>query len=371
MKITSVQTFLVRSPLTHHRSNSHTIFRFRDTLLVKIGTDEGVVGWGETAPLAGARSLIENEFRALLIGKNPLEHRHLWRQLWGNNFGNGCAVGAVDIALHDLRGKALNLSIAELYGGRLRDRVPAYATSLGYFEGIPPERSYPDEALAIVQSGFGALKLRIGGLPVRRDLAVVENVRQTVGPDIKLMVDINGAYTLPTAIQVGHELERLGVYWYEEPLPQPHYVGYDVLTDQLDIAVAAGECLDSRLAFQDVLARRAMDIVQPDVSLCGGFAECLFVAEMSRLYGILAAPHCYNGGIIIAATLQLLSLLAPASWARETYVPMLELDISENPFRDDLVPNLPKIREGEVDIPTGPGLGIEIDENVIKHYALD
>src|SRR5438034_955763 len=124
MKITAVETFHVRHPVSHAFGPSTYYYSTRDALLVKISTDAGLVGWGETAVLAGARALIDKNFAPMLIGQNPLEHRRLWRQMWGPNFGNGLAVGAVDIALHDLWGKALNMSITDLYGGRLQTRHP-------------------------------------------------------------------------------------------------------------------------------------------------------------------------------------------------------------------------------------------------------
>ena len=265
--------------------------------------------------MTGVRATIEGLGKTL-VGRNVLEHRNLWLGLWGPNFGNGLAVGALDMALHDVRGKALKMSVAELYGGRLRDRVPAYATAMNYTEGIRPEQQYPTEAAALVARGFGTLKMWLGGLPARRDLAVAAAVRSAVGPNVKLMVDSNGAYTLSTAIRVGHELERLGFFFFEEPLPQqPNYAGYEVLTDKLDIPIAAGEVLDSRATARELTVRRARRIIQPDVSLCGGIAECLFVAEMARLWAIQCIPHCWGGALVIAATLQVLSLLPETSWA--------------------------------------------------------
>ena len=368
MKITSVQTYHLEHALPHLFGGATLFYSSRDTLLIKISTDEGLVGWGETAPLGAARAVIEEQLKPILIGQNPLDHRRLWRQLWGPNFGNGLAVGGVDIALHDLRGKAVNRSIADLYGGRLRDRVPAYASALSYIKGREAEQHYAEDATVLVERGFRAIKMRIGGQPVRRDLAAVTAVRAAVGPDIQLMADGNGAYTLPTALQVGRELERLDLYWFEEPLPQPHYAGYEVLTEKLDIALAGGEVLDSRGAFREVILRRALDIVQPDISLCGGFAECLFVAEMARLWGIQTMPHCYAGAILVAATLQLLALLPVASWAHTTETPLLELDVIDNPFRDRLAGHPFQVRDGLVDVPTGPGLGITIDEDLVRHY---
>jgi D-galactarolactone cycloisomerase len=368
MKITSVTTHLLQHQLPRAIGPSTAMYSLRESLLVKIGTNEGLVGWGETASLGGVREVIDQQMRPLLIGQNPLEHRRLWRQLWGPNFGNGLALGAVDTALHDLRGKALKLSIAELYGGQLRDRVPAYASTMNYTEGLDPLKQYPEEARAQVRQGFRAMKMRIGGLPMSRDLAVVRAVREAVGPDIKLMADGNGAYTVSTAIRVGRELDRLGLYWFEEPLPEAHYAGYEVLRDKLDIALAGGEVLDSRGAAKELICRRAFDIIQPDISLCGGIAECLFVAEMARLWGIQCNPHCWGGAIVIAATLHLLALLPDESWARTTETPMLEFDVYENPFRDKLVKRPLQVRDGCVEVPTGPGLGIEVDEDVVKQY---
>jgi D-galactarolactone cycloisomerase len=370
MKITSVKTYHVRHHLPRRIGVSRLFFSVRESLLVNIATDEGLVGWGETVPLGGVRGMIEEQLGPLLVGQDPLDHRRLWRQLWGPNFGNGLAVGAVDIALHDLRGKAMNLSIAELYGGRLRECVPAYASGMNYTEGREPEKQYPEEAMALVARGFRAMKMRIGALPIRRDLAVVAAVREAVGPEIKLMADANGAYTISAAIQVGNELERLGLYWFEEPLPQAHYTGYEALREKLHIAIAAGEVLDSRGSARELITRRGMDIIQPDPSLCGGIAEALFIAEMAYLWSVQCMPHCWGGAITIAATLQLLSLIPDPTWARETETPMLELDVNENPFRDELLRKPIHFRDGTVDVPTGPGLGIEVDEEVVKRYEV-
>lgn len=371
MRITSVKTYHLRYCLPRRIGVSHQqFFSSRESLLVSITTDQGLTGWGETAPLGGVRGMIEEQLGPLLVGQDPRDHRRLWRQLWGPNFGNGLAVGAVDIALHDLRGKALNLSIGELYGGRLRDSIPVYASGMNYTEGRDPEEQYPEDAAVFLSRGFRAMKMRIGGLPTRRDLAAVAAVREAVGPDIKLMADANGAYTISTAVQVGKELERLGLYWFEEPLPQADYAGYEVLSDKLQIAIAGGEVIDSRGAAKDLIMRRGVDIIQPDPSLCGGIAEALFIAEMAHLSSIQCMPHCWGGAITIAASLQLLCLLSDSTWSRESETPMLELDVNENPFRDELLQKPIHIHDGKVAVPAGPGLGIEVDEDVVKRYEV-
>lgn len=371
MKITEVQTYLVAHQLPKWLANSYFRYSSRDALLIKVTTDGGLTGWGETAPMPGVREIIQKKYAPLLIGQDPLQHRRLWRQCWGVNFGNGMAMGGLDIALQDLRGKILNQSISDMYGGRVRNQVEAYASSVNYSEGHEPEQQYPADALALVQQGYRGIKLRIGRFPLKREIPIIAAVREAIGPNIKLTVDVNGAYSLPRAIEMGRELHQLGVYWYEEPLPQQHYAGYDVLTATLDIAVAGGECVDSRFAARELILKRAVDIIQPDVSLCGGFAECLGIAEMARMWNIICVPHCWGGALVTAATIHLVALLPDVTSAHDAEVPLLELDVTENPFRDQIVKQPFQVRDGYLDVPTGPGLGIEIDEVAVKHYAVD
>jgi D-galactarolactone cycloisomerase len=269
-----------------------------------------------------------------------------------------------------LRGKALGLSIADMYGGRQRDKIMAYAAAMNYTVGVPPEDQHPAEAAALAKQGFLAMKIRTGRDGYRRDLAVIQKIREAVGRDVRLLTDGNGAFTLPQAVKFGKELEKLDFYSFEEPMPQsPNYAGYDELTKSLDIAVAGGEVLDSRATAREHIVKRSFDIIQPDVSLCGGIAEVLFISEMARLFGIQALPHCYAGAIVIAATLQLNSLLPPHfqgfSGGDE---PMQEFDVYENPFRDEIVTRKFKLNNGYLDVPTGPGLGIEINEEAVRKY---
>ncbi|MFN0055111.1 MAG: mandelate racemase/muconate lactonizing enzyme family protein [Planctomycetales bacterium] len=369
LTITKVETFALEHKLPRAIGPSTALSNMRDSLLVKISTDSGLVGWGETADVGGTRGIIEDHLKGLLLGKNPLEHRKLWRSLWGPNFGDGRAVAGIDIALHDVRGKALQQSVAELYGGRIRDKVLVYAAAMNYTDGVRPEDQYPPEAAALVKRGFRAMKIRTGRYENKRDLAVLAKVRETVGPDIRLLTDGNGAFTLPQAVKFGKELEKLDFYFFEEPLPQGlNYAGYDVLTQSLDIGIAGGEVLDSRASAKEHIVKRSFDIIQPDATLCGGIGEVLFIAEMARLFSIQCLPHCWAGAIADAATLQLLSLLPPYNWGYTSDEPMLEFDVYENPFRDEVVTKPFVLKEGFFEVPTGPGLGIEVNEEVVRKY---
>jgi D-galactarolactone cycloisomerase len=373
LKITSVKTYLLRHRLKRAfgASVSVPLAKNRDVLLVKLETDEGLVGWGETAPISGARGTIDDHLAPQLIGRNPLEYRRLWRELWGPNFGNGLAVGAIETAINDLRGKALNLPVAELFGGRMRDRVPVYVSAMDYTEGLKIEESYPEAAVKMVERGYSAMKMRVGRYSVPREAAVAAAVREAVGPDIRLMADGNGAYTMGNATRMGHELHELGFEFFEEPLPQsPKYAGYDELRRRLPLPLAGGEALDSRASAKQLLDRRAVDIIQPDISLCGGLGEVLFISELAKLSSIRCIPHCWGGDILIAATIHLLSLLHEPHWGLPTDTPLLELDKSENPWRDGLATERFEMRNGFITVPTKPGLGIDVDEEIVRQYAV-
>ena len=308
LTITKVETFALEHKLAKGIGPSVASSNMRETLVVKLSTDSGLVGWGETADVGGTHGIIEEHLKTVLLGKNPLEHRKLWRAMWGANFGDGRAVAGCDLALHDLRGKALGLSIADMYGGRLRDKVMGYAAAMNYTDGVRPEDQHPPEAAALAKRGFLAMKIRTGRYGHKRDLGVMEKIRDAVGPDVRLLTDGNGAFTLPQAVKFGKELERLDFYCFEEPLPQaPNYAGYDELTKSLDIAVAGGEVLDSRATARDHIVKRSFDIIQPDCSLCGGIAEVLFIAEMAQQFRIQALPHCWAGAIVIAAPLKIVN----------------------------------------------------------------
>jgi D-galactarolactone cycloisomerase len=373
LKITAVKTFHLKHRLKRPfgASISVPLSAFREALLVKIVTDAGLVGWGETAPISGARGMIDDQLAPRLIGRNPLEYRKLWRDLWGANFGNGLAQGAVETALNDLRGKALGLPVSELFGGRLRDRVPVYVSALNYVEGREIEDEYPAVAAEMVKRGHKAIKMRVGRYPIEREAAVAAKVREAVGPEVRLMADGNGAYTLGNALRMGHALHELKFDFFEEPLPQsPRYAGYEELRQKLPLPLAGGEVIDSRGTAKDLIDRRAMDIIQPDLSLAGGLGEVLFIAEMAALGGIGCIPHCWGGDILIAASAHLLSLLPDPHFGLPTDTTRLELDQSENPWRDGLATKPLEVKDGFLTVPTKPGLGIEINEDLVRRDAI-
>mgnify|MGYP002622225128 FL=1 len=373
LRITSVRTYLVKTELKRAFgvSISVPLDTTRSALFVKIETDAGITGWGETAPIGGTRGAIDDALGPQLIGRNPLEYRAVTRDLWGANFYEPLAIGALDTAINDIRGKILGVPVAELFGGRLRDRVPVYASAMNYQEGEEPEHQYPREAARLVEQGFTALKMRLGRYSVKREANVAAAVRKEVGDDVKLFCDANAAYTLTDALRMGEVLHDLNFGFFEEPLPQsPDYTGYAGLRERLPLPLAGGEAIGHRSQAKSLLDRRSVDIIQPDISLCGGIAEVLFISEMAALYGVPTIPHCWGGAILIAATTHLLSLLPDPHWGFPTDTPLLELDQSENPWRTGIVKTPLEFKDGFMTAPTAPGLGIEVDEAVIERYAV-
>jgi D-galactarolactone cycloisomerase len=212
--------------------------------------------------------------------------------------------------------------------------------------------------------------MRIGRYPPREELPLVAAVREALSADVRLMVDAWGSYSLTTAIRVGRELERIGLDWYEEPLPQHGYHGYEVLADALDIAVAGGEMLQHPAAFAELFDRRAVDIVQPDISLCGGIGDFLFVARLAALKGIRTMPHSWNGPVVEAASLHAASLLPDPTLLPGSEAPLLEHDTTENRFVAGLLREPFELVDGAYAVPTAPGLGIELDEAALERFRV-
>jgi len=368
--VTSAEVFQVEAPIANPAGPAGATYASRGSVFVRIEDGEGRVGWGETYPRAGTVAVV-TELLELVLDRRPRDRLALLDALSGLTHDR-FAVSAVAIALDDLWARQLEVPVYDLYGGRRRDRVPSYASSGGYVDGVPLEESWLSELDAAREAGFGAAKFRIGRFPVAREVAALRQLRSVAGPEIDLMVDGNGAYAVPAALRVGRVLDELDVRWFEEPLTRfQHglaYPGYELLSG-LEVAVAAGEGLSSRSAFDDFLARGAAQIVQPDVGICGGIAEALFVAELAALRGRQCVPHAWGGGILLAATLHLLAALRDPSEVVGADAPLLEVDRLENPFRTELWGGEVRPVEGFVEVPAGPGLGIEFDEKFIRNNA--
>jgi D-galactarolactone cycloisomerase len=280
------------------------------------------------------------------------------------------ALSGIDIALWDLKGKALGLPVHVLMGGPLRERVRAYATGL-YRRDRPDHETYlREEAATYATAGFTAMKLKTGW-GVAEDVRLTEALRHEIGPEIELMVDCNHAYDAVDAIRYLRAVEALDIRWFEEPVAPEDYGGYREVKAASAIPIAGGECSFTRFGFRRLLSERLVDIAQPDTCAAGGLSECKKIADMALAFGVRYVPHCWGTDIARAAALQLLAVLPhnpPGLFATE---PVLEFDMSEHPIRDAITVE-PIVQErGSVRVPSGPGLGIEIDRGALERFRAD
>ena len=379
MKIASIETFHLSSPLERPFGWSQGWIGHRSVGLVKVTTDDGIVGWGEGCGGAAA-AVVEDDFAPALIGQDPINRIGLWQKMFSMQYNANIAVGmagsaisAVDTALWDITGKAVKQPVYQLLGGRVRDKVAVYATGLYYTEGEFPTRLL-DEARGYVEAGFKGMKTKVGGLPMDEDVRRVSALREAIGPDIKLMVDANQAYNATSAIRIGNRLSDLDILWFEEPVNAQDIEGYLQVKSALPIAIAGGENLRTRYEFSPFLSRRAYDIVQPDVINVGGITEMRNVAMSANTNGIQVNPHVWGSPIMIAASLHVASTIPPCppSGDPEPYVqePVMEFDRTPSLIREGLMAPSFDQEDGFLSVPDGPGLGIEIDEEVVRRLSV-
>lgn len=378
MKVTDIACHIVQAkverPFTSARG---MLYAARTSCLVEITTNDGLTGWGECyGPATIAKAAVEY-LAPRVKGRDPFDASVVWEDLYNRIKDYGlsgmtiAAISGIDIALHDLMGKAVGKPIHKLIGGGFRTAVPAYATGL-YF--IDPERlteEAVEEAEGYVADGFRAIKMKIGLGDLRADISRIAAVRRAIGNDVKLAVDANHCFTVPQAIRLGRALEDLDILWFEEPISPEDHAGYTEVSRALDIAVAGGENEFTRFGFQRIVAAKAMDIVQPDVCAAGGIGECMRIANLAIAHGVECVPHAWGSAIGLAATLQFIAAIPdqPAAW--RPFPPMLEFEQTPNPLRDHLATVPIALNDGgTVAIPQGPGLGIEIDRKVLEKFKI-
>ncbi len=251
MRITTIETYDLKSPLARPFGWSQGWIGERSTGIVKVSTDAGLSGWGEGAGGAAA-AVIGDVLAPLMLGQDPMNRNGLWQAmlaaLYNANLAGGLgtnAISALDIALWDIAGQATGLPIYALLGGRVRERVAVYATGLYYTEGEFPHR-LRDEANSYVAAGFKGMKTKVGGLPLDEDVKRVAAIRAAIGPDIQLMVDANQGYNAATAIRLGRRLADYDILWFEEPVNTKDINAYLEVKAALPMAIAGGEVLRTR-----------------------------------------------------------------------------------------------------------------------------
>jgi L-rhamnonate dehydratase len=370
MKIVAVEPIVLRLPV-----RSAAVEGTQDDLLVRVETDDGIVGYGEsdTSPDVG-KAVVEAEMshgicyglREVVVGRDPLDIEQLWETMYRKTLYYGRqavalhVMSAVDMALWDILGQALNQPVHKLLGGSYCTDVRAYASAL-----MPETLSETREAVrSYVERGFDAIKLGWGGLGkgLRRDVELVAAAREAAGAGVELMIDIGHAYDLKTALQAAREFTQLGIFWMEEPLPPDDLDGYRRLCDSTSLRIAAGESEAGRRSFRRLISHARLDIIQPDISRAGGLTETKKIAYMAHDANRPCVPHAFKSDILLSATLHLLAAIPNSLF--------LEYAVSESPLRRDLVKNPLRVVDGRVAVPTRPGLGFEINSEVMSKYGL-
>jgi D-galactarolactone cycloisomerase len=278
------------------------------------------------------------------------------------------ALSAVDMALWDLRGRALGQPICRLLGGPIRTRVPAYASGPYLKPGRDPYRAYRREAERFIAPGFRAMKMKIGVDPAA-DGRAASAVRKVVGPDVILLADANQGYTVRPAIEAGRQLEAEGFAWLEEPVAPDDVEGYAHVAGALGLAVVGGEALGGIRAFRSFFERNALDVAQPDLAIAGGFTEAMRIAALAAAWEVPVVPHVWGTALNLYASLQLCAVLPGYRSHTPMPYPWFEYDQSPNPLRE--LWGAPTVGpDGMVEIPQGPGLGIAVDPGAFEPYLL-
>lgn len=377
MKIADVRVHPLRCALKEPFAYSQKWFQHRTALLVEVVADEGTVGWGEVFchdAWPALAALVERVYKPLIVGKDAFARQVIWDSLynWSRDYGQkgltAAALSGIDIALWDLAGKAVNVPVSALLGGSFRDRVQAYATGMYITDrSIDDPSVLAQEAASYVQRGFKAVKMKVG-FGVRTDVENVATVRAAVGESISLMVDANHAYDAATAITLGKALERYGVAWLEEPVVPEDLNGYCRVRRALDIPIAGGEAEFTRYGFRDLISRGAVDIVQPDLCICGGLSEGAKIASLAQAWHVRCVPHVWGTGVALAAALHFIAALPDQPPSLNPAPALLEFDRTENPLRDEVVATPLRMLDGYMVVPKGPGLGIEIDRGALERF---
>jgi L-alanine-DL-glutamate epimerase-like enolase superfamily enzyme len=370
MRITGVEGIVLRLPERRAVADGT-----QDDLLIRVETDEGIVGYGEvdTSPEVG-KAIVDAEMshgtcyglRQILIGMDPFDIEQIWERMYRktNYYGRlGVAVHAmsgVDMALWDILGKAAGKPVHKLLGGSFCDDARAYASML-----MPETAEEVRESVhRYTEAGFTAVKLGYGplGKEVRRDVQLAAAAKEAAGPAIDVMIDIGHGYTLKMAMQAAREFERIGIYWMEEPFPPEAIGDYQRLCDSTSLRIAAGEQDVGRWTFRRLIWDARLDVIQPDISRVGGLTEAKRIAYMAHEANRPCVPHAFRTGVLVAACLHLIAAIPNSLF--------LEFSVTDSPLRKELLLEPFQVVKGRVAVPTQPGLGIDINPETVKAYSV-
>jgi L-alanine-DL-glutamate epimerase-like enolase superfamily enzyme len=387
MKITAIRTIALSCPVDPPYASAAGVQSRRGGLLVEVETDTRIVGIGESGVGGGATAtVIEKDLAPMLIGEDPLLIEGLWQKMFARTRQYGRrgivmqAISGIDIALWDIAGKVAKMPVYQLLGA-CRDRVEAYASG-GFYQEGKSAADLAGEAEGYRARGFKGMKMKIGRNPSTQthlrqligntgfcevdpseDLARVAAVRQALGPQAKLMVDVNCAWSPAFAIEMGRAMEPYQLYWIEEPVATDDIEGSAKVADALATPIAGYETEVGLYAFRELISRGAVDIVQLDIAWSGGFSEGRRIAAYAQAHHRMVAPHAFAGAVLLVASLHFAAAIPNGL--------VLEWDQNPNAIRDELLKeNLKLESDGTVKLPERPGLGIELDRAAVERYRV-
>lgn len=388
MKITDIKTICLKYPYESFIADGNSACFGRGALLIQIETDTEITGLGECATFGASMSamadIVEHQLKGLLIGQDPLDIERLWETMVWSNFANGRrgivmgAVSGIDIALWDIAGKAAGLPLYRLLGAN-SSKVKGYA-SAGFYA---PEKSVDDlkrEMEGYMEKGYTAFKMKVGrcrnniGMPHRyvnkgdftisfeEDMKRVEAVRETIGKEGVLMIDMNCTWNVDAVLAAEKYFDEYDIYWIEEPARSDDVKGYAKIAAGLKRTLVAGIESEQGLSrYKELLDAQALDVVQANLGWSGGFTECRRIAALALAYNKLFTPHTFFSAVLTAANIHFAASLPN--------VPFIESEENYNPLRTELLKE-PIRCDGEMNylVPQKPGLGIELDMDVVEKY---
>ncbi|MDQ3854956.1 MAG: mandelate racemase/muconate lactonizing enzyme family protein [Chloroflexota bacterium] len=362
MKITGITTHVVSTA-------------WRNLTFVRVQTDEGLEGVGEVRMINHTDALLgylQEASTNHIVGSDPTNAEDLVQRMYRNDYARAgeiamSAIATVEIACWDIIGKALDQPVYKLLGGAVRDRIKAYANGWYTVERTPQD--FHTAALGVVQKGYRALKFDpfgAGFYELEREergkvIELVEAVRDAVGPDTEILIEMHGRFNPATAIEMARELERFDPSWVEEPVPPENLLALKKAAEKIRIPVATGERLHTRYEYRELFELQAADIIQPDITHFGGLLETKKLAAWADAYYVLVAPHNVGGPVSTAAALH---------FAAST--PNFKIQEHFNDFAEDwvkgLAPGNPEVVDGYFALPEGPGLGVQVDEAALEAH---
>ena len=375
MKISKIISYVLNEDLEKEFFFSQWEYSNRKICIVKIICDNGIVGWGEAYGPATVVKESVNYIKQNIIGMNPLDSDVIWSTLFRrvHDYGRSgvfvSAISAIDIALWDIKGKYHKLPVSTLLGGSYRKKIRAYATGLYFSDSETLTDDLCNEAMEYVNEGFKSIKMKVG-LNIKSDVNNVKAVRNTIGPDIELMIDSNHAYSYDEALKLSKKLEDQDIKWFEEPLSPEFYDQYSDFKSKSLIPVAAGECEYLRYGFQKLLDKNCIDFLQMDICSCGGLTEAKRISALSSAKGVKVIPHTWGSGIAFYTAINFISNLEPIPGRLYNEDAYVEYDRTENKIRENIIKNNITMKDGYISVNHKPGLGIDVDETYLNEIKI-